>query len=351
MASLFTRHPMVLQTAFSELKRQASEQPRLFVGSAGSVGVRDVKGRKFYYRQFYDPLGAKGAEYIGAVADPEAEAAADALRERITVATALAEETRILAQRGYARADARTGAVLAAAANHGLFRGGAVLVGSHAYGALLNELGARAAAFATEDIDIARGSRLELEAGRSDIVAILADSRVSFVPVPSLDRKAPPTSYKVSGRDRLRVDLLAPTGGSEISTKPVPELAAHATALPLFATLLEDPIEAVVLSRGAVVPVRVPRPEALAWHKMMLADLRGNARDKRGKDLQQASVLFAILAEDAPAALEDGLRALSPRARNRLVPGAEQVLGALRAAHQERAATFLSELVPRATRA
>jgi len=37
---MFSRHPMLLQTAFSELKRQASEQPFLLVGTPGSVGTR-----------------------------------------------------------------------------------------------------------------------------------------------------------------------------------------------------------------------------------------------------------------------------------------------------------------------
>ena len=81
--SLFTRHPLVLQTSFSEIKRQAAEQPLVLVGTPGSVGVREVNGSHFYYRQFYDPQGKKRAEYVGPVADTATEERAFALRRRI----------------------------------------------------------------------------------------------------------------------------------------------------------------------------------------------------------------------------------------------------------------------------
>lgn len=68
-------------------------------------------------------------------------------------------------------------AILGAFANHGLFRSGAVLVGSLAYGAVLNELGIRAAAFATEDVDLARGEPLHIERAGS-FEQILAASTV-----------------------------------------------------------------------------------------------------------------------------------------------------------------------------
>ena len=42
--SLFTRHPLALQTAFSDLGRRALEQPFLLTGTPGSVSVREVSG-------------------------------------------------------------------------------------------------------------------------------------------------------------------------------------------------------------------------------------------------------------------------------------------------------------------
>jgi hypothetical protein len=335
---LFTRHPLLLQAAFSELKRRAREQAFLLVGTPGSVGERDVHGRRFLYRQFYDSEGKKTAAYIGPAGDSDAEMRARHVREDIDRTVALVRETRLLTRQGYTRVDARTGAILSALANHHLFRAGAVLVGSHAYGALLNDLGVGAATYFTQDVDIARGAPLEFAlAPAESFERMLADSTVVLHPVPNLDRKAPPTSYKAPGPDPLRVDLLVPAVGREIATRAVPELRAHATALPYFAYLLRDPIDAVVLARGGVVPVKVPRPEALAWHKMLASQLRGETREKRGKDVHQAAVLFAVLAEDAPDALEAAFDALPRGGKSRTRVAAKQVRTELRTDGHSRA--------------
>ncbi|HEY3816050.1 MAG TPA: GSU2403 family nucleotidyltransferase fold protein [Polyangiaceae bacterium] len=340
---LFTRHPLVLQTAFSELKRRAEEQPLLLTGTPGSVGVREVSGRPFYYRQFYDAQGKKAAEYIGPVGTQRSEERVGALREAIAATQALVKEGRLLAQSGYVRADPRTGAVVGAMANHSLFRAGAVLVGSHAYGALLNELGVRAAAFSTEDVDIARDRPLELALSEGvDFATILGSSTVPLSPIPGFDRKTPATSYKSAGRDGLRVDLLVPASGSEVSTRSVPELKAHAQAMPYLRQLLARPIGGVVLGREAVVPVRIPRAEAFAWHKVLLSQLRGATSDKRGKDRTQAAVLLAVLAEDAPDALEAAFDDLPRGTRGKTRSAAEAIVEILQRAGHARAVEVVS---------
>jgi hypothetical protein len=346
MSSLFTRHAIFLQTAFSELKRQAHEQRDVLIGSPGSVGIRRVKDSEFYYRQYYDARGRKAAQYIGPVKDPAAEARARSIRERIDAVASFARDARALAQHGYVRVDGRVAAVVASFANSGLFRAGAVLVGSHAYGALLNEIGVRAASYATEDVDLARGQRLATDAmarGRLDFAEVLRESTLDLVPIPGFGR-APSTSYKVPGAP-LRVDLLAPAGGAEVTVKVVPELMAHATALPHLRALLDDPIETAVLTREGAVAVRVPRPEAFVWHKMQLPVLRSD-RDKTRKDVTQAAVVFAVLAEDAADALEASLGSLSPAARKRIVAGARQVRRLLTDGPHERARELLEKLVP-----
>jgi hypothetical protein len=340
---LFSRQSLLLQTTFSELKRRASEQSVLFVGTPGSVGERTVSGRSFWYRQFYDPQGTKSAEYLGAVGNAEAERLAQDTRERIEITNALIAEARELSRQGYARVDSRTGAILSALANHGIFRAGALLVGSHAYGALLNELGIRAANYFTEDVDIARARPLKVVLPQNGGFAqMLADSTIDLHPVPGLDRKSPPTSYKTKGADRLRVDLLVPIGGDEVKTRPVPELNAHAMALPFLAYLLERPIEGVLLGREGAVPVKLPRPEAFAWHKMLVSELRGSTREKQGKDRQQASVIFAALAEDAPDALAQAFEQIPRGGKSKARRAAKIVLELLNKANHERAANVLA---------
>jgi len=343
---VFTRHPLLLQTAFSELKRQALELPSVLEGTPGSVGTREVNGRPFFYRQFYDADGKKAAQYIGSTEDPKAAARAEAIREQIALTKALVKDARLLTERGYVRTDPRTGAIIAVLANRGLFRAGAFLVGSHAYGALLNDLGVRAAAFATEDVDIARGDRLELALAEGDDFAkMLADSTVPLRPVPGFDRKSPPTSYKAPGKDRLRVDLLVPSTSGDVSTRAVPELRAHATALPHLRYLLTGAHEAVLMGREGVIPVRVPRPEVFAWHKMLVSQLRTTTSEKSAKDLLQATVVFAVLAEDAPDALESAFATIPRAARTKTVAGARLVLAKLEATGHDRARDLMEELV------
>jgi len=296
---VFTRHPLLLQTAFSELKRQALELPSVLEGTPGSVGTRNVNGRPFFYRQFYDAEGKKAAQYIGSTEDPKAAARAEALREQIALTKALVKDARLLTERGYVRTDPRTGAIVAVLANRGLFRAGAFLVGSHAYGALLNDLGVRAAAFATEDVDIARGDRL----------------------------------------------ALALAEGGDVSVRAVPELRAHATALPHLRYLLTGAREALLIGREGIIPVRVPRPEVFAWHKMLVSQLRTTTSEKSAKDLLQATVVFAVLAEDAPDALESAFAAIPRAARTKTMAGARRVLTRLEAAGHERARDLMEELV------
>lgn len=48
---------------------------------------------------------------------------------------------------------------------------------------------------------------------------------------------------------------------------------------------LDAPLDTVVLGREGIVPVRVPRPERFAWHKLGIAPLRAATSEKRSKDL------------------------------------------------------------------
>ncbi len=344
MGRLFTLHAPSLQTAFSDLKRQAQEQRLLLIGTPGSVTTRIVSGRSFFYRQYYDPQDKKSADYLGAVSDAEGEARAAEVREQIAVANALLGTARLLARAGYVRVDARTDAILAALANNGLFRAGGIVVGSHAYGALLNDLGVRTAGYATEDVDIARDRALKLPQAKS-FEQMLADSKLRLHPVPPLDRKKPSTSFKPPGADRLRVDLLVPTDGGSVKVLEARDLDGHALALPYLRYLLQEPLETVVLGRSAVIPVNVPRPERLAWHKMLVSELRDRLSDKKPKDVEQASVLVAVLAEREPGALEDAWAALPRSARKPTKAAAARVLARLEEARHERASDLLRELL------
>lgn len=72
---------------------------------------------------------------------------------------------------GFYSADNSTLVTVASLCIAGVFGGGGVLVGTHAYGVILNELGVSASLMAmTEDVDVARAARVELTAPPDDSV-------------------------------------------------------------------------------------------------------------------------------------------------------------------------------------
>jgi hypothetical protein len=255
------------------------------------------------------------------VGAPDADAAAATLRTRIVELKELVPSLRLLGREGFHLLDAKTHATLASLHNHGIFRAGGVLIGSHAYGVLLNRLGVRASAYATYDIDIARGHALSFDsAPRVGFLQMLNDSGIDFFEVPSLHRKQSPTSFKQRGRSVFHVDLLAPSRDESFPTVAVPELKAHATGLPYLAYLLEESHSAVAMAREGCCLVRVPLPERFAIHKLIVSRLRIGRDAKSAKDVHQAAILCAALADTHSGALEAALANVPRRARRHLEP-------------------------------
>jgi hypothetical protein len=326
MAALFTDHSRALAVLYGDLENHAVAQREVFVGTAGSVIERqNAAGFRFYAHQSYEADGKKRERYLaGPVGSAAADATALQLRADIRELKALVPSLRLLGREGFALVDPKTYATLASLHNHGVFAAGGLLIGSHAYGVLLNRLGARAAAYATEDIDIARSEALAFETMPAQgFLEMLRDSGIEFVEVPKLDHRSPPTSFKQRGRSQFHVDLLVPSPNEEFPVLPVPELKAHATGLPYLQYLLAESQTAALLAREGCCAVRVPLPERFAIHKLLVSQLRVGRGMKSDKDVHQASVLCAALAEHHPGAIESALAAMPRRARRYLPPALE----------------------------
>lgn len=308
--ALFVRHERALSVLYGDLESYSNGQREVFAGTAGSVLVRqNAGGFKFYAHQYYDGDGRKREKYLaGPVGTPEAEAIAEGLRTRIKETKDIVPSLRMLGREGFVLVDAKTYATLATLHNHGIFVAGGMLIGSHAYGVILNQLGIRAASYATEDIDIARSEALAFEELPAiGFLEMLRESGIEFVAVPQLDVRQPSTSFKQRGRARFHVDLLVPSPNDEFPIIPVPELQAHATGLPYLKYLLAESQMAMVVAREGCCNVRVPLPERFAVHKLLVSQLRTGRNAKSQKDVIQASVLLAALAESHPGAIEDAL--------------------------------------------
>lgn len=317
-SSLYFDHPTPLKTLYGTLDGHAKAGAPVYCGTAGFVTARkNQSGFEFYVRRFYDGDGKQREQYIsGPAGDPDADARAEKIREEIAEVKALASDLRLLARENFQFADAKTYATLASLHLHGLFQAGGMLIGSHAFGVLLNQLGIQAAAYATEDVDIARREALAFpDLPKKSFLEMLRDSGIPFVEVPQLNLKEPSTRFKQRGVSRFHVDLLVPSRDETFPVIPVPELQAHATGLPYLAYLLGKSQEATLLSREGCCPVRVPLPERFALHKLVVSRLRVNRDAKTDKDIQQAAVLLAALGEKFSGAIEDAATDLPDAAR------------------------------------
>lgn len=319
--TLYTPHRRALTVLYADLESHALDQREVFVGTAGSVIERkNATGFRFYAHQYYDGEGKKRERYLaGPVGNPQADAAAENVRDRIQELKELVPSLRLLGREGFNLVDPKTYVTLASLHNNGVFAAGGMLIGSHAYGVLLNRLGIRATPYATEDIDIARRGALAFETPpERGFLEMLKDSGIEFVEVPELNRKKPPTSFKQRGRSRFHVDLLVPSTNEELSVMPIPELKAHATGLPYLDYLLVESQMAMLMAREGCCSVRVPLPERFAIHKLVVSRLRTGREAKSDKDVFQACVVCAALAASHPGAIESAVEQVPRRARKYL---------------------------------
>lgn len=306
-APLYTRHSPGLAAVYADVENNALNREEPLVGTPGSLTVRqNASGSQFYVRQYYDYDGRKKDQYIGGPpGEVEAEKRAEEWRSRIAEAKDVLNSVRLLGREGYCLLSPKPLAALAPLAKHKIFQAGALLVGTHAFEVIVNRLGIRVAVFKTEDVDIARPTGLAVEAlPQGGLLELLRESGIDFVDVPGLRPGAPTAKYKEKGRSQFTFDLLMPASGDEAEIHPVPELGAHATALPYFKYLLTENQMGAAISNHGVVAVRVPVPERFALHKLIVSQLRIGRPEKSLKDLNQAAVLIAALGENQPGALE-----------------------------------------------
>jgi hypothetical protein len=346
LAPLYVAHPRALAVLYADVERHAFAQQQVFVGTAGAVLEREnAGGFRFYARQWYDAEGKKREAYVaGPIGDPQADTTAEALRARIKDLKELVPSLRMLGREGFHLADPRTYAAIAALHNHWIFAAGGILVGSHAYGVLLNRLGVNVDPYTTEDVDIARRETLAFDkVPERGFVEMLNESGIHFVEVPGPDHRRPATSFKLRGRSRFHVDLLAPSRDETYPVVAVPELRAHAVGLPYLGYLLAASQPGAVIAREGCCAVRVPLPERFAIHKLVVSQLRTGREEKGQKDVHQASILLAVLGDTHPGAIESAVAELPRRAAKHL----RAAMGSTRRILETRAPRAWEELAAR----
>lgn len=315
------RQPLETQTLYAELceRLRVAESARSFASLIGSFTKKTVRGGEYWYfktsegaagqREYF--VGVDGAETRAVMAAYAAgRADADLAREQLERLSAM------LRQGGAMLTDGPSARVVSGLASAGVFRVGAVLVGTHAFIVLGNLLGVRwASALRTQDIDLAatRVLHVVVPQPEADLPGALGALNMGFLPVPGLNPNAHETSFKVRGRE-LRVDLLTPARGPRDGMPVlIPRLKAAAQPLELLDYLLEAPLPAALVNGGATL-VNVPDPARYALHKLIVSGRRqAFEQTKAGKDRQQAAEVISVLYEDRRGDLGLAVQSLRKR--------------------------------------
>ncbi|WP_205911964.1 GSU2403 family nucleotidyltransferase fold protein [Rhodobacter sp. SGA-6-6] len=298
----------IAHTAYHDLLRLLQDEEAAGIIGRPHLALRN--GRGYWYDMFRLGTAVKN-RYLGEDS-PE-------MQDRIARHRDLAEQSRaraaersrlvrLLRAEGMIGTDRSTASLLAAMERTGVFRLGGTLVGSQAFRLYEGELGLRIATpdlAQTGDIDVASFERLSLALG-DQVEPSLHDTfrALDFAPLPSLSSKAV-CRWKQSTSGML-VEFLTPSFRAEEDIRDLPALGVSAQSLHFLNFLIARPIKAAALYRSGVL-VQIPRPEAYAIHKLIVADRRQAGPDqlKSRKDRAQAALLIEALAEDRPDELRE----------------------------------------------
>jgi hypothetical protein len=294
--------PASAQAAYAEALQGARrrELDRSVGNLAGSFNRKVVKGIDYWYYQFTDAGGGKLRQIFIGRDDERIRALVERSRERDTAAVELLAKSAVAL--GCAPATPSHFRVVRRLNEIGFFQAGGVLVGTHAFLAIGNELGVSWGSLAqTMDPDFAHaGTNVQLALPsdlRIDTRGAVERLEAGLLPVPGL-RPGDKTATFTSRVDKqLRVDFLTPMRGGREDVFEHKALGVNLQPLPFLEFVLEDVHQAAVLSALGAVVVNVPDAARFALHKLLVfAERRRHDPSKALKDLRQAAALLEVLA-------------------------------------------------------
>jgi hypothetical protein len=316
---LYRELPAAAQTAYAELYElvQVAETSRSPAFLTGKIAYKTIKGSRYAYWAFKEIDGRKREYYLG----PEGPAidAIEAARERGAPALeAVARQAAATIAHGCVATPPKHFRIVKRLADYQFFRAGGLLVGTHAFLALGNQLGVVwDGGTRTLDLDFAHAGP-----GGNVSVALPADMQANahdaltsleFGFLPALGGSKSLASLSVSEREPdLRIDFLTVVrrAGREVHA---PELGVALSPLKFLDYLIERPGQGVVLDRADACLINLPDPARYGLHKLIVAHERGAKNPKHDKDILQALALIEWHLQRAPHALIDAWADLARR--------------------------------------
>ena len=301
----FTELSLGAQTAYAELFEQTRsfELTNALAGLVGSFHQLKRQSQVYWYFGYRDLNQKNRMVYVGP--DDERVRALVSRFEstrQTQVLVPVAQAAMVLGNTALAPKHFR---IIKRLAEHGFFRAGGLLVGTHAFLALGNLLGVKwRDAAATLDVDFAHAGRnvsLTLPANlKIDVHNALESLEMGLLPMAQFSGQTG-AHYRNPQDPELRLDFLTSATRNNQAVV-LEELNLSLQPLKFMEFLLEGSTQACVFaSRGACV-VNLPSPERYAVHKLIVAGERGtNERAKSHKDLLQAACLIAFLLQHEQA--------------------------------------------------
>lgn len=306
----FTELSLSAQTAYAQLfdAANAAERSRSVVNLVGSFAKKTVKGRVYWYFQHTDLAGMAHQIYVGPdtlevrkLVELRAQApGADALRALARSAIALGCQPLV----------PRHFRVIRRLLDHGFFKAGGVLVGTHVFLAYGNLLGVSwGDASRTQDVDFAHAGKSVSIALPSnievDVHRAIESLGMGFLPISGLAGKSCATYLNQKEPD-FRLDFL--TTRHRGGDTPIEHPQLHVTLQPLrfIEYSLENIVQVALFSAEGAGVVNVPHPARYALHKLLIYGERsGSFIQKANKDLAQAAALLGWFKIYRPWEVED----------------------------------------------
>ena len=307
------------QTAYAELYElaQVAEAARSPAFLAGKISWKTIKGRRYGYWAFKEIDGQKREYYLGPEG-PAIEAIEYARKRGAPAVEAVARQAAAAVALGCALTPPKHFRIAKRLADYQFFRAGGLLVGTHAFLALGNQLGvAWGSGTRTLDLDFAHAGPggnvsvalpADLHADADDALRSL---ELGFLP--ALGGSKGFASQYVSEREPdLRIDFLT-TMRRNGRPVPAPELGVALSPLKFLDYLIEAPGQAVLIDRADACLINLPDPARYGLHKLIVAAERGARHPKYRKDILQALALIEWHLQHARPTLAEAWDELAER--------------------------------------
>lgn len=317
--SLYRELSAAAQAAYAELYEQVqvAEASRSPAFLTGKVGWKTIKGRRYAYWQFKEIDGRKREYYLGPDG-PAVDAIERARDQGVPALEAVSRQAAAAVAQGNQVTPAKQFRIVKRFADYQFFRAGGLLVGTHAFLALGNQLGvAWHSGTRTLDLDFAHGGpggnvAMALPADmKTNLHDALASLEMGFLPALG-GSKGLASNYMSEKEPDLRIDFLTVRRRNNAAVQ-MPDLGVSLVPLKFMEYLLERPGQGVLLDRADACMVNLPEPARYGLHKLLVAAERGPRHPKYRKDILQALALIEWHLERAPALLADAWRDLCAR--------------------------------------